>query len=101
MIAERAHSAGLVEIFKNAGATWASNGCSLCVGMNGDRVAPEARCASSSNRHFRGSQGPAIWIHLMSPAIGAAAAVAGRIVYVRAMGGIESSSFRNQAVHHN
>lgn len=101
MIAKRVHSAGLVEIFKNAGATWASNGCSLCVGMNGDRIAPEARYALSSNRNFHGRQGRAARTHLMSPAMVAAAAVAGRIVDVRVIGGIESSSSSNEVVHHN
>jgi len=101
MIANRVHSAGLVEIFKNAGATWASSGCSLCVGMNGDLIAPKARCAPSSNCNFRGRQGPAARTHLMSPAMVAAAAVAGRLVDVRAMGGIESSSSSNEAVHQN
>ena len=88
--AEAAEAQGIAQIFREAGATWAGSGCSLCVGMNGDRVAPGARCASTTNRNFRGRQGPGARTHLMSPAMAAAAAVAGRIVDVRAFEPTES-----------
>lgn len=84
-IAEQAEREGLAEVFRAAGATWGASGCSLCVGMNGDRVAPGERCASTSNRNFRGRQGPGARTHLMSPAMAAAAAVTGRITDVRRM----------------
>ena len=58
------------------------SGCSMCVGMNGDLVAPGERCASTTNRNFRGRQGPGARTHLMSPAM-AAAAVSGRLSDVR------------------
>jgi len=76
---------GLDRIFVDAGLDWAESGCSLCVGMNGDTVAPGERCASSTNRNFRGRQGRGARTHLMSPAMVAAAAVAGRIVDVRSL----------------
>lgn len=84
-VREQAEHAGIARIFEAAGATWAGSGCSLCVGMNGDRVAPQKRCASTTNRNFRGRQGPGARTHLMSPAMAAAAAVAGRITDVRAL----------------
>ena len=84
-IARKAEAAGLADIFRDAGAEWGESGCSLCVGMNGDRVAPGERCASSSNRNFRGRQGPGARTHLMSPAMVAAAAVTGRITDIREM----------------
>ena len=74
---------GLDRIFVDAGLEWGESGCSLCVGMNGDTVGPGERCASSTNRNFRGRQGPGARTHLMSPAMVAAAAVHGRIVDVR------------------
>ena len=82
-VARQAEASGLVDIFIQAGATWAQSGCSLCVGMNGDRVKPGQRCASTSNRNFKGRQGQGARTHLMSPAMVAAAAVAGCIVDVR------------------
>ena len=76
---------GLDRVFVDAGLDWVDSGCSSCVGMNGDVVAPGERCASSTNRNFRGRQGRGARTHLMSPAMVAAAAVAGRIVDVRSM----------------
>ena len=76
---------GLDRVFVEAGLDWVGAGCSSCVGMNGDVVAPGERCASSTNRNFRGRQGRGARTHLMSPAMVAAAAVAGRIVDVRSM----------------
>ena len=80
-----AEAEGLDRIFVDAGLDWVESGCSLCVGMNGDVVAPGERCASSTNRNFRGRQGRGARTHLMSPAMVAAAAVAGRIVDVRSV----------------
>ena len=78
-----AESEGLDKVFKDAGLEWAGAGCSMCVGMNGDLVAAGKRCASSTNRNFRGRQGKGARTHLMSPAMAAAAAVTGTICDVR------------------
>ena len=78
-----AESEGLHKVFKDAGLEWAGAGCSMCVGMNGDLVAAGKRCASSTNRNFRGRQGKGARTHLMSPAMVAAAAVTGTICDVR------------------
>ena len=78
-----AEALGLDRIFRDAGLEWAGSGCSLCVAMNGDRLAPGERCASTTNRNFRGRQGPGSRTHLMSPAMVAAAAVCGHLVDVR------------------
>ena len=78
-----AESEGLHKVFKDAGLEWAGAGCSMCVGMNGELVAPGKRCASSTNRNFRGRQGKGARTHLMSPAMVAAAAVTGTICDVR------------------
>jgi len=79
----QAEQEGLDRIFTEAGLDWVAAGCSMCVGMNGDLVAPGKRCASSTNRNFRGRQGPGARTHLMSPAMVAAAAVTGTITDVR------------------
>lgn len=81
----QAEQEGLDRIFKEAGLQWTASGCSSCVGMNGDIVASGKRCASTTNRNFRGRQGKGARTHLMSPAMAAAAAVHGRIVDVRSM----------------
>ncbi|KPL51294.1 isopropylmalate isomerase [Prosthecomicrobium hirschii] len=78
-----AEAEGLDRIFIEAGLTWADPGCSMCVGMNGDIVPAGERCASTTNRNFRGRQGPGSRTHLMSPAMVAAAAVTGRLTDVR------------------
>ena len=83
LVKRRAEEEGLDRIFTEAGLEWRDSGCSMCVGMNGDRVAPGERCASSTNRNFRGRQGPGARTHLMSPAMVAAAAVTGRLTDVR------------------
>jgi 3-isopropylmalate/(R)-2-methylmalate dehydratase large subunit len=80
-----AEAEGLDAIFKDAGFQWRHAGCSMCVAMNDDRLAPGERCASTSNRNFEGRQGPGGLTHLMSPAMAAAAAIAGHIVDVRTM----------------
>lgn len=83
LVKAQAEQEGLDRIFMDAGLEWAASGCSMCVGMNGDLVEPGKRCASSTNRNFRGRQGPGSLTHLMSPAMVAAAAVTGTITDVR------------------
>jgi 3-isopropylmalate/(R)-2-methylmalate dehydratase large subunit len=82
-VKRQAEQEGLDRIFRDAGLEWGESGCSMCVGINGDIVAPGERCASTTNRNFRGRQGPGARTHLMSPAMVAAAAVAGRLADVR------------------
>ena len=79
----QAEKEGLDRIFMEAGFTWGSPGCSMCVGTNGDTVASGKRCISTSNRNFVGRQGPGARTHLASPIMAAAAAVTGRITDVR------------------
>ena len=74
---------GLDKIFTDAGFEWREPGCSMCLAMNADRLAPQERCASTSNRNFEGRQGNGGRTHLVSPAMAAAAAVAGHFVDVR------------------
>jgi len=78
-----AEAEGLDRIFIEAGFEWRDPGCSMCLGLNPDRLRPGERCASSSNRNFEGRQGPGGRTHLVSPAMAAAAAIAGRLVDVR------------------
>jgi 3-isopropylmalate/(R)-2-methylmalate dehydratase large subunit len=84
-VKQQAEQEGLDRIFREAGLEWAESGCSMCVGINGDLVAPGERCASTTNRNFRGRQGPGARTHLMSPAMVAAAAVSGHLADVRPM----------------
>ncbi|HJU80695.1 MAG TPA: 3-isopropylmalate dehydratase large subunit [Acidimicrobiia bacterium] len=79
----QAEAEGLDLIFKEAGFEWRDAGCSMCLGMNPDILAPGERCASTSNRNFEGRQGPGGRTHLVSPAMAAAAAIAGHLVDVR------------------
>jgi 3-isopropylmalate/(R)-2-methylmalate dehydratase large subunit len=79
----RAEAEGLDKVFIEAGLDWVGAGCSMCVAMNGDIVAPGKRCASTTNRNFRGRQGRGARTHLMSPAMVAAAAVTGHLTDVR------------------
>jgi 3-isopropylmalate/(R)-2-methylmalate dehydratase large subunit len=79
----QAEAEGLDSIFREAGLEWVDSGCSMCVGMNGDLLAPGERSASTTNRNFRGRQGPGSRTHLMSPAMVAAAAVCGHLADVR------------------
>ena len=81
----QAEQEGLDRIFTDAGLEWVASGCSMCVGMNGDLVAAGERCASTTNRNFKGRQGAGARTHLMSPAMVAAAAVAGALTDVRPM----------------
>jgi 3-isopropylmalate/(R)-2-methylmalate dehydratase large subunit len=83
LVKAQAEQEGLDRIFTDAGLDWVDSGCSMCVGMNGDLVAPGMRCASSTNRNFRGRQGRGARTHLMSPAMVAAAAVTGHLADVR------------------
>ena len=74
-----AEEEGLDRVFKEAGAEWRQAGCSMCLGMNADRLKPTERCASTSNRNFEGRQGPGGRTHLVSPPVAAATAVTGRL----------------------
>jgi 3-isopropylmalate/(R)-2-methylmalate dehydratase large subunit len=83
LVKQQAEAEGLDAIFRRAGFEWRDAGCSMCVGMNGDLVAPGERCASTSNRNFVGRQGKGARTHLVSPAMAAAAAIAGHFVDIR------------------
>ncbi len=83
LVKQQAEEEGLARIFTEAGLEWVESGCSMCVGMNGDMVSPGERCASTTNRNFKGRQGPGARTHLMSPAMVAAAAVTGHLTDVR------------------
>jgi 3-isopropylmalate/(R)-2-methylmalate dehydratase large subunit len=80
LVKQQAEAEGLAAVFADAGFEWREAGCSMCLGMNPDRLSPGQRCASTSNRNFEGRQGPGGRTHLVSPALAAAAAVAGRFV---------------------
>jgi 3-isopropylmalate/(R)-2-methylmalate dehydratase large subunit len=79
----QAEAEGLADVFKAAGFEWRRPGCSMCLAMNDDVLAPGQRCASTTNRNFEGRQGRGAITHLMSPAMAAAAAVTGHITDVR------------------
>ena len=83
LVKAQAESEGLDKIFLDAGFEWREPGCSMCLAMNDDRLKPEERCASTSNRNFEGRQGYKGRTHLVSPAMAAAAAVAGHFVDIR------------------
>jgi 3-isopropylmalate/(R)-2-methylmalate dehydratase large subunit len=83
LVKQQAEAEGLHEVFIRAGFDWREPGCSMCLAMNPDRLAPGERCASTSNRNFEGRQGYKGRTHLVSPAMAAAAAIAGRFVDVR------------------
>ncbi len=84
LVKQQAEDEGLDRIFTDAGFEWREPGCSACLGMNPDKVPAGERCASTSNRNFVGRQGPGARTHLVSPAMAAAAAVAGKLTDVRA-----------------
>ncbi|WP_128290694.1 3-isopropylmalate dehydratase large subunit [Afifella aestuarii] len=86
LVKAQAEAEGLDKIFLAAGFEWREPGCSMCLAMNADKLAPEERCASTSNRNFEGRQGFKGRTHLVSPAMAAAAAIAGRFVDVRDWG---------------
>ncbi len=83
LVRAQAEEEGLADIFKAAGFEWRLAGCSMCLAMNPDQLAPGERCAATSNRNFEGRQGRGGRTHLMSPAMAAAAAVTGRLTDVR------------------
>jgi len=83
LVKEQAEAEGLDKIIIEAGLEWREPGCSACLAMNPDKVPPQERCASTSNRNFTGRQGPGSRTHLVSPAMAAAAAVTGRLTDVR------------------
>ena len=85
LVKEQAEKEGLDKIFLEAGFEWREPGCSMCLAMNDDRLKPGERCASTSNRNFEGRQGQGGRTHLVSPAMAAAAGIAGHFVDVRAL----------------
>ncbi len=85
-VKRQAEAEGLDKIFTEAGFEWREPGCSMCLAMNADRLEPGERCASTSNRNFEGRQGAGGRTHLVSPAMAAAAAIAGHFVDVRSLG---------------
>ncbi len=86
LVKQQAEAEGLDRIFVEAGFEWREPGCSMCLAMNADRLEPGERCASTSNRNFEGRQGQGGRTHLVSPALAAAAAIAGRFVRVEDLG---------------
>ncbi len=83
LVKEQAEQEGLDKIFKNSGFEWREPGCSMCLAMNADKLNPEERCASTSNRNFEGRQGRGGRTHLVSPGMAAAAAISGNLDDVR------------------
>jgi len=83
LVKQQAEEEGLDKIFKDAGFEWREPGCSMCLAMNADKLNPEERCASTSNRNFEGRQGRGGRTHLVSPAMAAAAAINGHLTDVR------------------
>ncbi|KAI2671111.1 3-isopropylmalate dehydratase large subunit [Pseudomonas sp. TNT3] len=83
LVRDQAEQEGLAQIFLDAGFEWRQSGCSMCLAMNDDVLAPGDRCASSTNRNFEGRQGAGARTHLMSPAMVAAAAITGHLTDVR------------------
>jgi 3-isopropylmalate/(R)-2-methylmalate dehydratase large subunit len=83
LVKAQAEREGLDKIFLDAGFEWREAGCSMCLGMNPDKLTAGQRCASTSNRNFEGRQGPGGRTHLLSPAMAAAAAVTGALIDVR------------------
>ncbi|HEX7640665.1 MAG TPA: aconitase family protein, partial [Burkholderiaceae bacterium] len=85
LVKEQAEAEGLDKIFRAAGFDWREPGCSMCLAMNADRLEPGERCASTSNRNFEGRQGAGGRTHLVSPAMAAAAGIAGHFVDIRSV----------------
>ncbi|KAL9586993.1 MAG: hypothetical protein Q9212_000521 [Teloschistes hypoglaucus] len=87
LVKKQAEAEGLDQVFQAAGFEWREAGCSMCLGMNPDILAPKERCASTSNRNFEGRQGAGGRTHLMSPIMAAAAAIIGKLADVRTLAG--------------
>ena len=83
LVKQQAEQEGLDKIFMNSGFEWREPGCSMCLAMNADKLKPEERCASTSNRNFEGRQGRGGRTHLVSPGMAAAAAISGNLDDVR------------------
>ena len=83
LVKKQAEEEGIDKIFIEAGFEWREPGCSMCLAMNADKLNPKERCASTSNRNFEGRQGRGGRTHLVSPAMAAAAAIAGHLEDVR------------------
>lgn len=92
LVKQQAEKEGLDKIFVEAGFEWREAGCSMCLGMNPDILSPKERCASTSNRNFEGRQGAGGRTHLMSPAMAAACALAGRLADVRNVDNLQQVS---------
>jgi 3-isopropylmalate dehydratase len=92
LVKQHAEAEGLDAVFKRAGFDWREAGCSMCLGMNPDQLAPGERCASTSNRNFEGRQGAGGRTHLVSPAMAAAAAMTGKLTDVRKYLGADVAS---------
>ncbi len=98
LIKQQAEAEGLDKIFKEAGFEWREPGCSMCLAMNADRLEPGQRCASTSNRNFEGRQGQGGRTHLVSPAMAAAAAVAGHFIDASQLAATSGSDVSGSAV---
>lgn len=98
LVKTQAEAEGLDKIFEAAGFEWREAGCSMCLGMNPDILAPRERCASTSNRNFEGRQGSLSRTHLMSPVMAAAAAVVGKLADVRSITNYDASPHIEAAV---
>jgi 3-isopropylmalate/(R)-2-methylmalate dehydratase large subunit len=83
LVKQQAEAEGLDRVFIEAGFEWREPGCSMCLAMNPDKLAPGERCAATSNRNFEGRQGKGGRTHLVSPTMAAAAAIEGRFVDIR------------------
>jgi 3-isopropylmalate/(R)-2-methylmalate dehydratase large subunit len=92
LVKSQAEEEGLDRIFIDAGFEWREPGCSMCLAMNDDRLQPGERCASTSNRNFEGRQGKEGRTHLVSPAMAAAAGIAGHFVDARSMDGVAETA---------
>ena len=92
LVKQQAEVEGLDAVFKRAGFDWREAGCSMCLGMNPDQLAPGERCASTSNRNFEGRQGSGGRTHLVSPAMAAAAAMTGKLTDVRKFIGVDADA---------
>ena len=86
IVKQQAEEEGLDRVLTEAGFEWREPGCSMCLGMNPDKLTPGQRCASTSNRNFEGRQGPGGRTHLLSPTMAAAAAITGHLADVRQFG---------------